>query len=130
MKPSLEQTRFLKGLVALSLENGKVSQERVNAILETLRSRPPRQLKSLLKEYLKRIRLEVARSTLVVESAAPVSEETLEELRKWASSRTGREMTIDSRLNPELIAGLRVQIADTVFEKNINNDLNRLQQAI
>lgn len=130
MKPSLEQTRFLKGLVALSLENGKVSEERVNAILETLRSRPPRQLKSLLKSYLRRIRLEVARSTLVVESATPVSGETLEELKKWASSHTGREMDVDSRVNPELIAGLRLQIADTVIEKNIHNDLNRLQQAI
>ncbi len=130
MKPSLEQTRFVKSLVRLSLENGKVSGERVAAILETLRSRPPRQLKPLLKEYLRRIRLEVSRSTLVVESAAAVSEETLQALTAWASARTGRPMEVEARLNPELIAGLRLQIADTVIEKNVSNDLNRLQLAI
>jgi F-type H+-transporting ATPase subunit delta len=130
MKASHEQTRFVKSLVQLSLENGKVSGERVAAVLETLRTRPPRQLKPLLKEYLRRIRQEVARSTLVVESAATVSEETLQALVVWASSRTGRPMDVDARLNPDLIAGLRLQIADTVIEKNVSNDLNRLQLAI
>ncbi len=130
MKPSLEQTRFVKSLVQLSLQDGKVSGERVAAVLETLRSRSPRQLKPILKEYLRRIRLEIARSTLVVESASAVSEETLQALTAWASARTGRPMEVETRLNPELIAGLRLQIADTVIEKNISNDLNRLQLAI
>ena len=44
--------QYAKKLVQISIEDGRVSDERVKAIMATFASRPPRRFKTILKLYL------------------------------------------------------------------------------
>ena len=59
---------YAKKLVSLSLdEAGRISDERVNAILQVLKEKPPRHLKLILKIYLYYIKQEIRRSEAVLD---------------------------------------------------------------
>ena len=75
-----------KRLLALSLEGGAVSSDRVGAVLAALaKSRPAHTLRPLLRAYLANIRRELTRgevSRLVVETAAKVLEQNLDDAQR------------------------------------------------
>ena len=122
---------YARHLVTVSLdETGRVSSERVEAILQTLASKPPRHLKSILKLFLYYIRHELRKSEAVVEHAGAISPETMARLEDFLSERYQRRITASSRANRDLIAGLRVSIADDVFDTSIAGQLATLAQSV
>ena len=68
--------KFAKNLAELSLEDGLVSTEKVEAVLETLRKQPPRKPKTVLKFYLHYIKQAVNRSRAVIEYAGQIDDAT------------------------------------------------------
>ena len=114
-------------LVGLSLgEDGRLSEERVQGVLQALRERPPSHLKQVLKLYLHYVKQEIRKSEAIVEYAGSIGPETLESIENMLSARYGRVITSRGRENPDLIAGVRVSIADDVFESSIAGNLEGL----
>ena len=120
---------FARKLTALSLQDGRVSTERVAAILQSIRTRPRRQLRPLLKSYLFFIKREIARSQAVVEYAGAISADCVSDLERSLSDRYGRAITAVTRENANLIAGLRIKVGDDVRDSSIKGRLARLAQA-
>ncbi len=126
---------FARKLVELSLGNdGRLSDERVQGVLQVLRERPPSNLKptfhflhiKVLKLYLYYVKQEIRNSEAVVEHAGRISSEIFESIEQMLSTRYGRVITSQRRENPNLIAGIRVSIADDVFESSIAGNLTGL----
>ncbi|KIX91357.1 ATP synthase F0F1 subunit delta [Staphylococcus microti] len=62
-----------------------------------------------------------------VESAASLSDEELEQVKRALLDRTGlKDLNLHSTVNPELIGGVRVKIGTKVYDGSIQNDLNQL----
>ncbi len=118
---------FARRLVGLSLgEDGRLSEERVQGVLQALRGKPPSQLKQVLKLYLHYVKQEIRKSEAVVEYAGGIGADTLESIENMLSARYGRVITSQSRENSDLIAGIRFTIADDVFESSIAGNLEGL----
>ena len=63
-----------KRLLALSLEGGAVSSDRVGAVLAALaKSRPAHTLRPLLRSYLANVRRELTRGEARIEHAGPLA---------------------------------------------------------
>ena len=63
-----------KRLLALSLEGGAVSSDRVGAVLAALaKSRPAHTLRPLLRAYLANVRRELTRGEARIEHAGPLA---------------------------------------------------------
>lgn len=122
---------FAKKLTRISLdEGGNVSGEKVGAVLEALRAEPPHNLKTILKLYLYYIRREIRKSEAVVEHAGAVDPGTIEELKSFFSKQYGRTVTISTRSNPDLIAGIRASIGDDVYDSTLIGNLNSLASSV
>lgn len=118
---------FAKQLVTLSLdEERQVCSERVHGVLEALQAKPPRQLKVLLKEYLRQLRRELRQTQALVEYAGDISSATLESIAAEFTHITGRKVTAVSEANPKLIAGVRIRVGDDVYEDTITSRLAAL----
>jgi F-type H+-transporting ATPase subunit delta len=118
---------FAMNLVSLSLdETGQVSEERVGAILKSLRARPTRNLKQLLKNYLRYIAREIRKGQAVVEYSGEVGPAEIREIERSLSRRYGRTITSVLRENPQLLAGVRVSVADDIFDASVAGHLERL----
>ena len=122
--------QYAKKLVQISLEEGRVSDERVNAILQTFAAKPPRRLKTILKFYLYYLKRELRKSQAVIEYAGGITQDRIEAIEKNLSARYGRPITATLSENPELVAGLRVSVADDVYDATVTGNLNNLSQLV
>lgn len=121
---------YARKLTSLSLgADGTVSEERVSAVLEALRIDPPASYKKILQAYLGYIRREVEKSTARIEYAGTISPETVASIEKSMSARYDRKITATTVENPDLIAGLRIRVADDVFESSISGQLKQLAKS-
>ncbi len=127
--PTAKIRAHAKQLLQLSLDNGAVSAERVAGVLAYLQKNPPTGYASLLQAYHKLVAAEVAKGEARVEHAGPVSADALAGIAAALGRRYGRSVTTVTRPNPSLLAGLRVRIADDVYESSVASQLATLRGA-
>lgn len=118
-----------KQLLQLSLENGVISAERVAGVLEYLEKNPPSGYATLLQAYHKLVAAEVAKGEARVEHAGAVTPAALAGIAATLGKRYGRAVTTVAKANPALLAGIRVRIADDVYESSVAGQLAALRGA-
>lgn len=64
-----------------------------------------------------------------VESAVPLSDEELNELKSKLGAN-GQQVEFTTKVNPDLIGGLRVRIGDRVLDYSVSSQLNRFRQTL
>lgn len=120
-----------KKLVQLSLDQeGRVEEAKVVETLETLRANPPRGRKSLLREYLTRIKREIAKGVAQVEYAGKPDEATVQSLQQRLSKHYGRSMDMELIENTDLLVGIRITVGDDVYEDSAATRLRPLVHAL
>jgi F-type H+-transporting ATPase subunit delta len=117
-------------LAELSLEDGLVSAERVQAVLATLRKHPPRKPKTVLKHYLYYIKQEINRSRAVIEYAGQIDEAGIAAIENYLSKNYNRTITTTTVENEDLIAGFRISIGDDIFDASVAGRLNNLAKSV
>lgn len=65
-----------------------------------------------------------------VTSAHPLSADQLTTLTQQLRTRVGREVAIDTKVDPDILGGLVVQIGSQMIDSSIRTRLNRLAQAM
>lgn len=110
----------------LSLVDGAVSPERVAGVLAYLEKHPPAKPLLVLKAYHRLVAAELAKRQAVVEHAGTIEAATLKTIAAAMSLRYQRPVTATARPNPALIAGLRVQVGDDVFDASVQARLAAL----
>ena len=122
---------FAKQLVKLSFdEEGQLSQDKVASILATLRESLPHQIRSILKHYLHYLKKENRKSQAVIEYTGILRNETIENITQVLSTKYSRRITAVTKENPELIGGIRISVADDVYDISIIGQLKCLSKSI
>jgi F-type H+-transporting ATPase subunit delta len=70
----------------------------------------------------------IARASLV--SAAPLSSEAVEKIRKTLSERTGKDIVLDVAEDPGLIGGVVTRIGDLVLDGSIKTQLLNMRESL
>lgn len=120
---------FAKKLLAISLENNRVSGDRVTAVLQTLRSNPPRRYKEILEIYLLKIGAELRKENAVIEHSGSISESAIKDIKENLSKYYNRDINVTTRNVPELLAGLSIRAADDVWDTSVLSRLEQLTQS-
>jgi F-type H+-transporting ATPase subunit delta len=63
-----------------------------------------------------------------VESAEPLSESDVADLAKSFERRLGKKVALTAKVNPDLLAGLRVNVLGTTYDGTLKSKLQRLGQ--
>jgi len=122
---------FAKKLARLSLDaGGQIDASRVNAVIESLRSHPPRAQRGILKAYLHYLQIEDRRGRVVVEYSGETPPSGLESLRARLEGKYGRTLIMEARENSALIAGMRASVADDIYESSVSGRLAALSSAL
>ena len=118
-------------LVQLSLdEEGRVVEEKVREVLESLRVNPPREHKQLLRAYMVCIQREFAKGVAIIEYSGKPQHDTIEAQRKVLSQEYGRSIEVELRENPNLLVGIRLRVGDDVYEDSAVTRLRPLVRAL
>ncbi len=120
-----------KKLLALSLESGVVSAERVEAVLSTLqKSRPAYSLRPLLRAYLVNVRKEITSGEALIEHAGPLSVSDASSIASHFSKSLSRTVVPVARRNDALLAGFRVRVGDDVIDLTAAHRLSNLTKSL
>ncbi len=120
-----------KKLLALSLESGVVSAERVEAVLSTLqKSRPAYSLRPLLRAYLVNVRKEITSGEALIEHAGPLSASDASSIASHFSKSLSRTVVPVARRNEALLAGFRVRVGDDVIDLTAAHRLSNLTKSL
>jgi len=122
-------TDAARRLVELATENGKLSNERVETVLETLSANPPRNHLAIVRRFRHAVERFDREHTLVIESATELSESTAANLLDAYSKRYDRTLSLDQTVNPSLIAGMRLRVGDDVYDFSVRGRLASLSPA-
>ena len=125
--PASRPTQILaRHLCQLSLVEGRVSADRVAAVLAYLRQHPPRQPVTFLKHYRRLIARQLARHEARVEHAGAIDAAILDAISTTLSRQYRRPITAAAQPNPALIAGLRIRVGDDLYDTSIAGRLAAL----
>jgi F-type H+-transporting ATPase subunit delta len=127
---SKKAQQFARQLFKLSVVNGVVSPERVAGVLEYLEQRKVANPVIVLKAYARLVATELAKSEAVVEHAGAINEATLSAIAAAMTKKYSRPVTAAAKSNPALLAGLRVQVGDDVYESSVAGQLAALSAAV
>lgn len=120
---------FAKKLLTISLENNRVSEEKVAAILQTLRSNPPRRYKEILEIYLLKIGAELRKENATIEHSGTLPATAANNIKDNLSKYYDRDIKVTTQNIPELLAGLRIRVADDVWDTSVQGRLQQLTQS-
>jgi len=69
-------------------------------------------------------------TTADVITARPLKDDQIEALKQQLRSRAGRDVTIDARVDPDILGGIVVKLGSQMIDASIRTKLNRLAQAM
>jgi F-type H+-transporting ATPase subunit delta len=130
MKTSKESRKIARQLLRLSFTDGRLDQEKVTQMVQSVLSEKPRQPLDILKDYQRLLRMEVEKRHAIIESATPLNGSMGDRIVANLRSRYGDDLTAEFRTNPELLGGLRIKIGDDVWDGSVRHRLARLQEQI
>ncbi len=128
---SPQDSKLAKRLAILVVEAGEEGVAQLKPALERiLAGRSAKDRKSFLKAFHKSVLREIHKDTLTIESARPLEPETVRQLVEHFSSGRERPVQVVEKTSPELIAGMRVRLGDTVYDASLANNLQTLSKQI
>ena len=128
MKISKEARQLSRQFLRLSLTDGALDRVKVNGVVQSVINQKPRHYVGALEDFQRLLRLEIAKRHAVIESAAPLPQETSESVVNNLKQKYGQDVTTEFKVNPDLIGGMRVKIGSDVFDGSVRNRLARLQE--
>jgi F-type H+-transporting ATPase subunit delta len=130
MKSSKEARKVSRQLFRHSFTSGRLDEEKISHMVQTVLATKPRRYVDVLKDYQRLLHLEVEKRHAVIESATPLSRSLGDQIVANLRSRYGEDLTTEFRTSPELLGGLRIKIGNDVWDGSVKSRLNQLQEQL
>ncbi len=127
MKLTKDARKLSRDLFRTSFTGSKLDPEKVRIISRSIAQRKPRHYVGILKDYQRRLRLEVEKHHALIETATQLDPKTREELEATLRSKYGPDLSTEFRIAPELIGGLRIKLGSNVWDSTVRSRLGRLE---
>ena len=114
---------FAKKLFKKSLSEDHVDPKKVKAIIDSLNEMKPQRLLEIYLSYLNLIELKIEGETAYIETPFAPDKVWANEIEREIRSKFPQVTQIRFLVNPHLIAGLKVKIADMVYENSFKAKL-------
>ena len=127
MKLNKDARKLSRDLFQNSFTNNRLDDEKVKLIARKIAESKPRHYVDILKDYQRRLRLEIEKHHALVESAAPLDDQTRDDLVKGLRAKYGQDLSTEFKVAPELIGGVRVKLGSNVWDSSIRSRLDGLE---
>ena len=129
MKVSKDATNTARRIFRLCQTTGLLDEAKLRIAIRKIVDRKPRGYRGILHVLHRLVRKDVASRHVTVESAQPLGAQTRDGLVDKLKAKHGDSLTFEYIVNPELIGGIRVKLADDVWDGSIKARLERIANA-
>lgn len=105
-------------------------QETINLIKLLLDKGRIGYFREIFTEYVRLADEELGIATATVESARELKAEDIERIRKALIRKTGREIVMKTKINPDLIAGIKVTVGNNVTDITMKTKIDSMKEAL
>jgi F-type H+-transporting ATPase subunit delta len=109
--------------------NGQLDDNKLRDLVSKLIAAKPRDFQAILASIQRLVRLEEARRAVTVESAVALDAAERQKVEAGLTKDYGNKLTIEYKINPELLGGLRIKVGDDVLDGSVQGRLDRLSKA-
>ncbi|MBI2040355.1 F0F1 ATP synthase subunit delta [Candidatus Microgenomates bacterium] len=129
MKKNRDLKKLAEQCCRFCCSDGKIDEKKVTGVIKNLKSLPRSQAIFAISEFLKALKKQKGATTLIVESSIPLSKVQLDSIvRKLKSDFIISE--VKNIVNPDLLAGFKVRIGDTVSDYSLQDKISQLKGVI
>jgi F-type H+-transporting ATPase subunit delta len=128
MKITKQARRDARQLLRSCIANGVLDENRVRQAVQLVIQDKPRGYLSVLAQFQRLIKLELARHTAKVESATALSPQMQSQVQAELSRKYGAGLSFIFVQNPALLGGLRIQVGGDVYNGSVQGRLMALQE--
>ena len=126
MKIGKEAQRTARTLLKASMPGGKVDLNVVRTIVGKLSANKPRGYLGVIGAFWRLVKLEIAKTDAVIESAVPLEGGMQQKVVADLQSKYGNQIEASFEVNPELIGGMRIRVGSDVWDGSVKNRIERL----
>ena len=119
-----------KGDLVAKLLTGRASEATVLVASSLVQQPRERRVRQLLSRAIRIVADERGRAVATVTAAAALSTEQASRLTELLSRRYGTKISLNTVIDPTVVGGLRVQIADDVIDMSVSSRLADLRQRL
>jgi len=119
-----------KGTLAESVFSGRASEATVLIVSSLVAQGRGRRVRQLLTDAMRVVADERGRAVATVVTATPLTDAQADRLRTLLSAKYNRQITLNTVVDPKVVGGLRVQVADDVIDASISSRLADLRQRL
>ncbi len=130
MKSGKVAQKHARQLFRACLDKGILNEDRALKAVKALLKEKPRGYLGIIGALRRLVRLEIEKHRARVESAEQLSESSTELVKANLKKVYKRDLDIEFGVNPDLIAGLRVQVGSDVWDGTVRSRIERLRQAL
>ncbi|MCB1065859.1 MAG: F0F1 ATP synthase subunit delta [Verrucomicrobiae bacterium] len=130
MKISKDARRTARQLLKATLKDGRVDGDVVRKVVASLKKNESRGFLGVLSAYARLVRIEIQRSHATIESAVALDEATRGPVEADLQKKHGGGLTVEYKVTPELLGGLRIQVGNDVWDGSVKGRLERLRDRI
>ena len=129
MKNVRQTRRQAKRLFGLCLVNGLLDEGRVRQAAQQVIAANRRDGPALLSRFLYLVKLDRARHSAEVESAAPLPADLQESIKSGLERTYGPGISASFAQNPALIGGMRIKVGSDVYDGSVRGALAVLESS-
>jgi len=119
-----------KGTLIEALIGGRASAATTLIVSSLVQEPRERRVRQLITAAMNTVAAQRGRTVATVVSAAPLSAAQIDRLAAALSKRYGAEITLNTVIDPSVVGGLRVQIADDVIDASVSTRIHDLRQRL
>jgi len=127
MKTKRHAQRGAQALWRGCLVDGRLDDGRARLVVERLVSSGRADAAAVLKQFVRRVRIEDANRTAVVASATPLDPRLQAEVERDLARLRGGPVATTFAVDPSLIGGMRVRVGSDVYDGSIRAGLAALE---
>ncbi|WP_460776311.1 F0F1 ATP synthase subunit delta [Microbacterium sp. GXF7504] len=119
-----------KGALVSSILGGRVSEATALVVTSLVRNTRGRRLRQLLSDAMDVVADQRGRTVATVTAAAPLSDAQAQRLSAALTERYGKPVTLNTVVDPTIVGGVRVQVADDLIDASISTRIADLRQRL
>ena len=130
MKGRKDAIKTARQLLKASFDGGRLNADTVRTIVRHVVAVKPRGFLGILEAYQRMVRLEIEKRHALIECATGLDASLQNQVVRDLRGKYGDDLTMEFRVTPGLIGGMRVRVGSDVWDGSVRGRLNRLAESV
>lgn len=130
MKISKQSRRDGKALFNACRVNGVLDEARIRQAMSLVIAQKPRGYVATLNHFHRLVKLDLARRSAVVESAAPLTPALQDNVKASLTALRGSGLNVAFAVAPGLIGGMKVRVGSDIYDGSVAGRLAALESSL